>query len=103
ARGALATHPLVAKSDLEALGSGLPEAAIEEPLRGTVPEAGAALALCAAVEERLAGPVPAAALHLRSGRRIGCIVAGHEVDQTLAADVLLENLAAKVTAAMALR
>ena len=82
ARGALATHPLVAKSDLEALGAGLPEAAIEE---------------------RLGGPVPAAPLHLRSGRRIGCIVAGHEVDQTLAADVLLENLAAKVTAAMALR
>ena len=47
--------------------------------------------------------MPAAPLHLRSGRRIGCIVAGHEVDQTLAADVLLENLAAKVTAAMALR
>jgi len=82
ARGALATHPLVAKSDLEALGAGLPEAAIDE---------------------RLGGPVPAVPLHLRSGRRIGCIVAGHEVDQTLAADVLLENLAAKVTAAMALR
>ena len=82
ARDALAAHPLVAKSDLDALGPGVSEAAIEE---------------------RLAGPVPAAPLHLRSGRRIGCIAAGHETDQTLAPDVLLENLAAKVTAAMALR
>ena len=55
------------------------------------------------IDERLAGPVPAAPLHLRSGRRIGCIAAGHETDQTLAPDVLLENLAAKMTAAMALR
>jgi betaine reductase len=82
ARDALTAHPLVAKSDLDALGAGVPEAAIEE---------------------RLAGPVPAAPLHLRSGRRIGCIAAGHETDQTLAPDVLLENLAAKMTAAMALR
>ena len=37
------------------------------------------------------------------GGGVGVIAAGHEVDQTLAADVLLENLAAKVTAAMALR
>ena len=82
AREALAAHPLVAKSDLDALGSGVPMAAIEE---------------------RLAGPVPAAPLQLRSGRRIGYIAAGHETDLTLAPDVLLENLAAKVTAAMALR
>jgi hypothetical protein len=34
AHGALATHPRIAKSDLEALGSGLPEAAIEERLGG---------------------------------------------------------------------
>jgi len=82
ARAALGAHPLVAKAELDALGDGVTEAAIEE---------------------RLAGAVPALPLHLRSGRRIGCIVAGHEVDQTLAPDVLLENLAAKVTAAMALR
>ena len=31
------------------------------------------------------------------------MIAGHEVDQTLAADVLLENLATKTTATMALR
>jgi betaine reductase len=82
ARDALAAHPLVAKSDLDALGAGVARAAIEE---------------------RLAGPAPAAPLALRSGRRIGCIAAGHETDQTLAPDVLLENLAAKMTAAMALR
>src|SRR5499427_9172705 len=82
AREALAAHPLVTKSDVEALGAGVPAAAIDQ---------------------RLAGPAPAAPLHLRSGRRIGSIAAAHELDQTLAADVLLENLAAKVTAAMALR
>jgi betaine reductase len=82
AREALAGHPLVTKGDLEALGAGLSETAI-----------GA----------RLVGSVPATPLELRSGRRIGCIVAGHDADPTLAPDVLLENLAAKTTAAMALR
>jgi glycine/sarcosine/betaine reductase complex component C subunit beta len=81
-RGALEAHPLVAKRDLEGLGAGQSQAAIEEQLDGS----------------------PAAApLCLRSGRRIGCVVAGHDSDSTLAPDVLLENLAAKVTAAMALR
>jgi hypothetical protein len=82
ARETLARHPLVLKRDLDALGAGVPEAAIEE---------------------WLAGAAPAAALHLGSGRRIGCIAAGHETDATLASGVLLENLAAKMTAAMALR
>ena len=82
AREALAAHPLVTKGDLDALGAGVPPGAIEQ---------------------RLAATVPAAPLELGSGRRIGCIAAGHEADQTLAPDVLLENLAAKVTAAMALR
>jgi len=82
ARAALATHPLVTKDDLAALGAGV---------------------AAAAVDARLGGPTPAAPLRLGSGRRVGCIVAGHETDATLAPDVLLENLAAKVTAAMALR
>ncbi|HEX7785356.1 MAG TPA: DUF5940 domain-containing protein, partial [Methylomirabilota bacterium] len=82
ARAALAVHPLVAKADLDALGAGVSPAALEARLRGAV---------------------PAASLDLRSGRRIGCIAAGHDTDQTLAPDVLLENLAAKMTAAMALR
>jgi betaine reductase len=82
ARAALAANPLLDKRDIETLGPGLSDSALDERLRG---------------------PVAAVPLHLRSGRRIGCIVAGHEADQTLAPDVLLENLAAKVTAAMALR
>lgn len=82
ARTALGAHPLVTKDDLAALGSGVEAAAIDK---------------------RLAGPAPVLPLLLRSGRRIGCITAGHETDQTLAPDVLLENLAAKMTAAMALR
>jgi betaine reductase len=81
ARTALAAHPLVTKDDLAALGSGV-EAAV--------------------VADRLAGAA-ALPLHLRSGRRIGCIAAGHESDATLGPDVLLENLAAKMTAALALR
>jgi glycine/sarcosine/betaine reductase complex component C subunit beta len=82
ARAALGAHPLVTKDDLVTLGSGVEAAAIDK---------------------RLAGAAPALPLHLRSGRRIGCITAGHETDQTLSPDVLLENLAAKMTAAMALR
>src|SRR5262247_990455 len=82
ARAALAGNPLLDKTDVERLGGGVTDAAIDDRLRG---------------------PVAAAPLHLRSGRRVGCIVAGHEIDQTLAPDVLLENLAAKMTAAMALR
>lgn len=82
ARAALGAHPLVTKDDLAALGLGVEAAAIDK---------------------RLAGPAAATPLHLRSGRRIGCIAAGHETDQTLAPEVLLENLAAKTTAAMALR
>ncbi|HYB42339.1 MAG TPA: glycine/sarcosine/betaine reductase complex component C subunit beta [Candidatus Methylomirabilis sp.] len=81
-RAALTAHPSIAKEDLEALGAGASEGAIDERLRG---------------------PLPAIPLHLSSGRRVGCIAAGHEADQTLAPDVLLENLAAKATAAMALR
>jgi betaine reductase len=81
ARAALAEHPLVSKDDMAGLGSGV-EAAV--------------------IADRLAGAT-ALPLHLRSGRRIGCIAAGHESDPTLAPDVLLENLAAKMTAALALR
>ena len=55
------------------------------------------------VAARLDGALPALPLCLRSGRRVGAIVAGHESDATLAPDVLLENLAAKITATMALR
>ena len=81
-RPALAAHPLLGKQDLARLGAGVPQ----QQLR-----------------ERLAGKPPALPLWLPSGRLAGCIAAGHEQDPTLGADVLLENLAAKATAAMALR
>jgi betaine reductase len=81
-RAALAAHPLLDARDLERLGRGVSEFEIEA---------------------RLAGALPALPLVLADGRRAGCIVAGHEEDATLAPDVLLENLAAKATAAMALR
>jgi betaine reductase len=81
-RRALAEQPLARPADLEALGEGRPEGEIADAL---------------------AGPLPAVPLCLPGGRRVGCVVAAHDVDQTLAPDVLLENLAAKVTAALALR
>ena len=81
-REALARHPLVPAADLERLGPGVTGAEIDG---------------------RLAGPLPAVPLVQPGGRRVGCAVAGHESDATLAADVLLENLASKATAAMALR
>ena len=42
-------------------------------------------------------------LYLRDGSLAGCIHRAHDADATLTADVLLENLACKATAAMALR
>ena len=81
-RPALAAHPLCTAADLEQLGAGLSRAE---------------------VDARLAGNVPALPLFLRDGTRIGCFRAAHEVDGSLAADVLLENLVCKVTAVMAAR
>lgn len=80
-RPALARHPLVTPALLERLGPGLPPAALEA---------------------RLHGELPALPLHTRDGRRVGCIRADHARDATLAADVLLENLACKSSAALAL-
>lgn len=80
-RPALAAHPLCTSADLEQLGSGVSEADLNA---------------------RLAG-VPALPLFLRDGTRVGCFSAAHEVDDSLAADVLLENLACKTTAVMATR
>ena len=81
-RPALAAHPLLSSADLARLGAGLGEAEIAT---------------------RLKGALPALPLTLADGRQGGCVVAGHEEDVTLAPDVLLENLAAKATALMALR
>ena len=57
----------------------------------------------AAGEAEAKDPRRALPLNLRSGRLVGCIRRGHEDDSTLAADILLENLACKATATMALR
>lgn len=81
-RTALAAHPLLTAADVERLGVGVPEADI--------------VAQCG-------GNMPALPLSLRTGRLIGCMQAAHEEDASLAADVLLENLACKASAVMALR
>ncbi len=81
-RPALAAHPLCTPADLEHLGTGVSQAELDV---------------------RLAGDMPALPLFLRDGSRIGCFYAAHEVDTSLAADVLLENLACKTTAVLAMR
>jgi betaine reductase len=81
ARTALAGHPLATAADLARLGEGRPEAA---------------------VAARLAAP-GALPLHLGDGHLVGLMQRGHEEDGALTADVLLENLAAKTTASLALR
>ena len=55
------------------------------------------------IESKVANPEAALPLFLKNGRLIGCVHRAHEEDATLAAEVLLENLLCKVTAAMALR
>jgi betaine reductase len=81
-RGTLATHPLCTSADLARLGAGY---------------------AAADVTTQLASDTRTLPLFLRHGRRIGCIHAAHEEDTSLGADVLLENLACKVTAMLALR
>lgn len=81
ARARLAGHPLAGPADAERVGHGKPEASVRARLED-------------------AGALP---LHLRDGRLVGCVQRAHDEDQALAADVLLENLAAKTTAVMALR
>ena len=81
AREALGRHPHLQGMDLEGSGQGLPESVIEA---------------------RLADSPGALPLYLRDGRLVGCIIQAHEEDASLTADVLLENLACKVSASMAL-
>jgi glycine/sarcosine/betaine reductase complex component C subunit beta len=78
----LAQHPHVTAADLSRLGDGLPRTAIAS---------------------KLSADAQILPLYLRDGRVIGCIHAAHDEDSSLAADVLLENLACKATATMALR
>jgi glycine/sarcosine/betaine reductase complex component C subunit beta len=80
-REALAHHPLTGPEDLERVGEGKPASAIRTRLETE-------------------GALP---LTLRDGRLVGCVGRAHEEDASLAADILLENLAAKTTAVLALR
>jgi glycine/sarcosine/betaine reductase complex component C subunit beta len=80
-RPALARHRLVTPALLERLGPGVGDAELDA---------------------RLHGDLPALPLLTREGRRVGCLRADHAQDATLAADVLLENLACKASAALAL-
>ena len=81
-RNALADHPLITSSDLDGLDGAKSQSDIEAQVANG------------------AGTLP---LHLRDGSLVGCISRAHDEDATLTADVILENLACKVTAAMALR
>jgi hypothetical protein len=81
-RDRLSTHPLVSQADVTRLGEGF---------------------ALGAIEARMSNGTQALPLYLRDGRIIGCIHAAHEADSSLAADVLLENLACKATATMAFR
>ena len=81
-RDALASHPLVQAGDLEKLDGGRPQSVLEDQV----------------ADSRVALP-----LFLKDGRLIGCVNRAHEEDASLSADVLLENLACKATAVMALR
>ncbi|MCI0438914.1 MAG: DUF5940 domain-containing protein [Chloroflexi bacterium] len=78
---ALSRHPHVDESDLQKLGEGHPHSTIE-----TRVASGHALPL-----------------HLRDGRLAGCMSGAGDEGDTLSAGVLLENLATKATATMALR
>jgi hypothetical protein len=82
ARDRLAQHPLITPADLARLGEGV---------------------AAAAIAAQVGAGQHALPLYLRDGRRIGCIHAAHDEDTSLAADVLLENLACKAAATMALR
>jgi betaine reductase len=81
-RPALQAHALLTAQDLERLGAGVSAADIATTLKAATPT------------------LP---LYLRDGRRIGCMQSAHDEDTSLAADVLLENLACKATAVMAMR
>jgi betaine reductase len=81
ARPVLARHPLAFPGDAERVGAGKPTPALRARIDGD-------------------GALP---LALRDGRLVGCMGRAHEDDASLGADVLLENLAAKTTAVLALR
>lgn len=76
----VARHPLVTPDDLVRLGDGVPEARIDHEVGQN-------------------GALPL----YSGGRRVGCVVRGHDEDENLAPAVLLENLACKASGILALR
>jgi glycine/sarcosine/betaine reductase complex component C subunit beta len=76
----LAAHPLTGRDDVARLGRGVAEGEIAARV-----QAGRALPLC--LDERL----------------VGCVLPGHDRDPSLTPEALLENLATKASAALALR
>ena len=82
AREALSKHPLMHEADLDRLSEGETSSAIEAQT----------------ADLEIALP-----LYLAGGRLIGCINRAHEEDENLTPSVLLENLACKASAMMALR
>lgn len=75
----LEKHPLVGEAELKRFGSGVPASEIE-----------------AAVKEH-AEPLTI------DGKLVGCVKRAHDVDEALAAHVMLENLVTKATAVVALK
>ncbi len=92
-------HTWLARADTARLVHFSEEFAEElRPRLGDAPISTMSSADLRAALERRAEP-----LYLRGDRLIGVVVPAHDDDESLAAPVLLENLAAKVTGALALR
>ena len=77
----LKEHPLIGMSEVQSVGEGR---------------------LGSEIEARLSDGSGSLPLMLRDGRLVGCINRAHDQDASLMPDVLLENLACKASAAMAL-
>ncbi|UOF88979.1 DUF5940 domain-containing protein [Fodinisporobacter ferrooxydans] len=77
----MAGHPLIEDGDLQRLGKGANRAEIEE-----------AIAACKGIP-----------LHVNKTEVIGCFLTGHEEDDNLTAEILLENLCNKASGLVAMR
>ncbi|WP_018132804.1 glycine/sarcosine/betaine reductase complex component C subunit beta [Effusibacillus pohliae] len=80
-RQTLERHPLIGIGDLERLGSGVSRRVIEEKV--------------------VSGK--AVALYVAKTKLIGCVLEGHEEDDNLTAEILLENLCNKASGLVAMR
>ncbi|UOF89008.1 DUF5940 domain-containing protein [Fodinisporobacter ferrooxydans] len=80
-KGKLANHPLINESDLQRLGKGASRDAIEEAVAS-------------------GKGIP---LHVNQTETIGCFLTGHEEDENLTPEILLENLCNKASGLIAMR